>query len=50
MMNYEYKDTFTYWDLRGMAIHIYMGNITIATSTNLEDHIKAVTAVFEVAE
>jgi hypothetical protein len=27
-----------------------MDNIAIATSTNLEDHIQAVSAVFEVAE
>jgi hypothetical protein len=50
MMNYEYKDTITYWDTKGTAIHIYMDNIAIATSTNLEDHIQAGTAVFKVAK
>jgi hypothetical protein len=50
MMNYEYRDTIDYWNARGTAIRIYMDNIAIATSTNLEDHIKAVSAVFEVAE
>jgi hypothetical protein len=50
MMNYEYRDNITYWDLQGTAIYIYMDNIVIATSTNLEDHIKAVTAVFKVAK
>jgi hypothetical protein len=50
MMNYEYRDTIDYWNARGTAICIYMDDITIATSTNLEDHIKAVSAVFEVAE
>jgi hypothetical protein len=40
----------TYWNTRGTAIRIYMDDIAIATSTNLEDHIKAVSAVFEVAE
>jgi hypothetical protein len=50
MMNYEYRDVIDYWNTRGMAIHIYMADITIATSTNLEDHIQAVSAVFKVAE
>jgi hypothetical protein len=50
MMNYEYRDVIDYWNTRGTAIHIYKDNIAIATSTNLEDHIKAVSAVFEVAE
>jgi hypothetical protein len=50
MMNYEYRDTIDYWNVRGTAIRIYMDDIAIATSTNLEDHIKAVSAVFEVAE
>jgi hypothetical protein len=50
MMNYEYRDVIDYWNTRGTAICIYMDNITIATSTNLEDHIQAVSAVFEVAE
>jgi hypothetical protein len=50
MMNYEYKDTITYWDTKGTAVHIYMDNIAIATSTNLKDHIQAGTAVFEVAK
>jgi hypothetical protein len=50
MMNYEYRDTIDYWNARGTAIRIYMDDIAIATSTNLEDHIKAVSAVFEVAE
>jgi hypothetical protein len=50
MMNYEYRDTIDYWNARGTAICIYMDDIAIATSTNLEDHIKAVSAVFEVAE
>jgi hypothetical protein len=50
MMNYEYRDTIDYWNARGTAIRIYMDNIVIATSTNLEDHIQAVSAVFEVAE
>jgi hypothetical protein len=50
MMNYEYRDTIDYWNTRGTAIRIYMDDIAIATSTNLEDHIQAVSAVFEVAE
>jgi hypothetical protein len=50
MMNYEYRDTIDFWNARGTAIRIYMDNIAIATSTNMDDHIKAVTAVFEVAE
>jgi hypothetical protein len=50
MMNYEYRDVIDYWNTRGTAIRIYMDNITIATSTNLDDHIQAVSAVFEVAE
>jgi hypothetical protein len=50
MMNYEYRDTIDYWNARGTAIRIYMDDIAIATSTNLDDHIKAVSAVFEVAE
>jgi hypothetical protein len=50
MMNYEYRDVIDYWNARGTAIHIYMDDIAIATSTNLEDHIQAVSAVFEVAE
>jgi hypothetical protein len=50
MMNYEYRDTIDFWNARGTAIRIYMDDIAIATSTNLEDHIKAVSAVFEVAE
>jgi hypothetical protein len=50
MMNHEYRDTIDYWNARGTAIRIYMDDIAIATSTNLEDHIKAVSAVFEVAE
>jgi hypothetical protein len=48
MMNYKYRDTIDYWNTRGTAICIYMDNIAIATSTNLEDHIQAVSAVFEV--
>jgi hypothetical protein len=47
MMNYEYRDIIDYWNSRGTAICIYMDNIAIATSTNLEDHIQAVLAVFE---
>jgi hypothetical protein len=39
MMNYEYRDTIDYWNARGTAIRIYMDDIVIATSTNLEDHI-----------
>jgi hypothetical protein len=50
MMNYEYRDTIDYWNARGTVIHIYMDNITIVTSTNLEDHVQAVLAVFKVAE
>jgi hypothetical protein len=50
MMNYEYRDVIDFWNARGTAIRIYMDDIAIATSTNLEDHIKAVSAVFEVAE
>jgi hypothetical protein len=50
MTNYEYRDVIDYWVARGMAICIYMDNITIATSTNLEDHIQVVSAVFKVAE
>jgi hypothetical protein len=50
MMNYEYRDVIDYWNTRGTAICIYMDDIAIATSTNLEDHIQAVSAVFEVAE
>jgi hypothetical protein len=50
MMNYEYRDTIDYWNARGTAIRIYMDDIAIATSTNLADHIQAVSAVFEVAE
>jgi hypothetical protein len=50
MMNYEYRDTIDYWNTRGTAICIYMDDIAIATSTNLDDHIKAVSAVFKVAE
>jgi hypothetical protein len=50
MMNYKYRDIIDYWNSRGTAICIYMDNITIATSTNLEDHIRAVSAVFEVVE
>jgi hypothetical protein len=50
MMNYEYRDTIDYWNARGTAIRIYMDDIAIATNTNLEDHIRAVSAVFEVAE
>jgi hypothetical protein len=50
MMNYKYRDTIDYWNARGTAIRIYMDDIAIATSTNLKDHIKAVLAVFEVAE
>jgi hypothetical protein len=50
MMNYKYCDVIDYWNVRGTAICIYMDNIAIATSTNLEDHIQVVTAVFEVAE
>jgi recombinational DNA repair ATPase RecF len=40
MMNYEYRDTIDFWNARGTAIRIYMDDIAIATSTNLEDHIK----------
>jgi hypothetical protein len=50
MMNYEYRDTIDYWNARGTAIQIYMDDIAITTSTNLEDHIQAVSAVFKVAE
>jgi hypothetical protein len=50
MMNYEYRDVIDFWNARGTAIRIYMDDIAIATSTNLDDHIKAVSAVFEVAE
>jgi hypothetical protein len=50
MMNYKYRDVIDYWNTRGTVIQIYMDNITIATSTNLEDNIQAVSAVFEVAE
>jgi hypothetical protein len=49
-MNYEYRDTIDYWNARGTAICIYMDDIAIPTSTNIEDHIQAVSAVFEVAE
>jgi hypothetical protein len=50
MINYEYWDTIDYWNARGTAICIYMDDIAIATTTNLEDHIQAVLAVFKVAE
>jgi hypothetical protein len=50
MMNYEYRDVIDHWNARGTAICIYMDDIAIATSTNLDDHIAAVSAVFEVAE
>jgi hypothetical protein len=50
MMNYEYRDVIDYWNARGTAIHIYMDDIAIATSTTLDNHIQAVSAVFKVAE
>jgi hypothetical protein len=50
MMNYEYCNIIDYWNARGTAIRIYMDDIAIATSTNLDDYIQAVSAVFEVAK
>jgi hypothetical protein len=50
MMNYEYRDIIDYWNAKETVICIYMDNIAITTSTTLEDHIQAVSAVFEVAE
>jgi hypothetical protein len=50
MMNYEYRDVIDYWNARGTAICICMDDIAIATSTTLDNHIQAVSAMFEVAE
>jgi hypothetical protein len=49
-MNVIYHAVIDKWQTRGTIIHIYMDDIAIATTTNLEDHIQAMMDVFKVAE
>jgi len=49
MMNYIYRDVILRHETRGTTIHVYMDDISIATRTNLEDHIAAVCDVLQVA-
>jgi hypothetical protein len=49
-MNVIYQDIINKWQTQGTIIHIYMDNIAIAMTTNLADHITAMTDVFTVAK
>jgi hypothetical protein len=50
MMNVIYKTVIAFWEARVTIIHIYMDNITIASSGSREDHIQAVQDVLHVAK
>ncbi len=49
MMNYIYRDVILKHESHGTTIHVYMDDISIATRTNMTDHIAAVRDVLQVA-
>ena len=49
MMNYIYRDVILKHVSHGTTIHVYMDDISIATRTNMTDHIAAVRDVLQVA-
>ncbi len=50
MMNYIYRNVILKHEPLGTTIHVYMDDISIATRTNLDDHIWAVHDVLKVAQ
>ena len=49
MMDWIFRLLIEKWELCGMKVGKYMDNVAVATSTNMKDHIEAVTGVLELA-